>query len=212
MKHSTASRWVRKRSRTRDHLARTAYRLFEARGYEAVTMEEIAVAADVAKGTLYNHFELKEALLAHAFHLQLADNLEALRKLILSEKIFATRLKVLLQSSARWCQDHRGYLAPFIRFEVSQATAAKGRKNSPENGMIALYETLIAQAQAEGDVRTDLTASHLAMLLHYLYFCALMRWLEMPALSLGEEFAAVIAIFLQGARVPRVAVRRPAKR
>jgi AcrR family transcriptional regulator len=212
MTDSTGDRWVRKRSRTRDHLARTAYRLFEARGYEAVTMEEIAVAADVAKGTLYNHFELKEALLAHAIHLQLANDLEALRELILSEKTFATRLKVLLLASARWCEDHRGYLAPFVRFQVSQATAATSRESNSDNGMIALYEVLIAQAQTDGEVRTDLTASHLAMMLHYLYFCALMRWLEMPDLSLGEEFAAVIVVFLQGARIPRLAVNRSTKR
>src|SRR5579872_6034237 len=193
MNNLTADRWVRKRSRTRDHLARTAYRLFEARGYEAVTMEEIAVAADVAKGTLYNHFDLKEALLAHAIHLQLANDLEALHELILREKTLATRLKVLLQASARWCQGHHGYLAPYIRFEVSQATEATRRESNQDNGMIVLYGSLIAQAQADGEVRTDLAASHLAMLLHYLYFCALMRWLEIPALNLDEEFAVVIA-------------------
>ena len=175
-------------------------------------MEEIAVAADVAKGTLYNHFDLKEALLAHATHLQLANDLEALRGLILSEKTLATRLKVLLEASARWCQEHRGYLAPLIRFEVSQATAATSGAGNPDNGMIALYKALIAQAQANGEVRTDLTASHLAMLFHHLYFCALMRWLGIPALSLGEEFAAVIVVFLQGACAPRLPVHRSAKR
>ena len=43
----------RKRSRTLDHLAATAFALFEARGYDAVTMEQVAAEADVASvGTM----------------------------------------------------------------------------------------------------------------------------------------------------------------
>lgn len=36
-------------------------------GYEAVCMEQIADAADVAKATLYNYFPVKEALIGHRF-------------------------------------------------------------------------------------------------------------------------------------------------
>ncbi len=44
-------------------------------GYESVTMEQIAAAADVARGTLYNHFPFKEAVLAYWIHGQLAKDL-----------------------------------------------------------------------------------------------------------------------------------------
>lgn len=48
--------------RTREAIVAAAGRLFSARGYEATTMDEIAAAAGVAKGTLYRHFAGKEAL------------------------------------------------------------------------------------------------------------------------------------------------------
>ncbi|CAJ0730919.1 hypothetical protein R77592_02498 [Ralstonia mannitolilytica] len=54
----------RKRLQTLDHLAATAFALFEQHGYDAVTMEQIAAQADVSKGTLYNHFPLKEGSIA----------------------------------------------------------------------------------------------------------------------------------------------------
>ena len=38
----------RKRAQTLDHLAAVAFALFEEHGYDAVTMEQIAVASDVA--------------------------------------------------------------------------------------------------------------------------------------------------------------------
>ena len=49
---SDPGRRERKRLLQLDHLADTAWALFDAEGYEAVTMERIAAVADVAKGTL----------------------------------------------------------------------------------------------------------------------------------------------------------------
>src|SRR4051794_31969850 len=52
----------RKKARTRRHIADTAARLFAERGYERVTVSEIARAAEVAEQTLYNYFPTKEQL------------------------------------------------------------------------------------------------------------------------------------------------------
>ncbi|WP_305786479.1 TetR/AcrR family transcriptional regulator [Symbioplanes lichenis] len=54
----------RKKARTRRLIADTAARLFAERGYEQVTVSEIARAAEVAEQTLYNYFPAKEQLVA----------------------------------------------------------------------------------------------------------------------------------------------------
>jgi AcrR family transcriptional regulator len=51
-----------KKARTRQLIAETAARLFAERGYEQVTVSEIARAAEVAEQTLYNYFPTKEHL------------------------------------------------------------------------------------------------------------------------------------------------------
>jgi AcrR family transcriptional regulator len=51
-----------KKARTRRLIAETAARLFAERGYEKVTVSEIARAAEVADQTLYNYFPTKEQL------------------------------------------------------------------------------------------------------------------------------------------------------
>ncbi|XVU21603.1 TetR/AcrR family transcriptional regulator [Actinoplanes sp. CA-054009] len=51
-----------KKARTRRLIADTAARLFAERGYEQVTVSEIARAAEVAEQTLYNYFPSKELL------------------------------------------------------------------------------------------------------------------------------------------------------
>jgi AcrR family transcriptional regulator len=52
----------RKKAATRAHIADTALALFLDRGYENVTVREVAAAADVSPTTLLNHFSTKEAL------------------------------------------------------------------------------------------------------------------------------------------------------
>jgi AcrR family transcriptional regulator len=52
----------RKKRATHDAIAKTARRLFAARGFDAVTVAEIAVAANVSEKTVFNHFATKEDL------------------------------------------------------------------------------------------------------------------------------------------------------
>jgi AcrR family transcriptional regulator len=52
----------RKKRATRDAIAATARRLFAARGFEDVTVAEVAAAADVSEKTVFNHFATKEDL------------------------------------------------------------------------------------------------------------------------------------------------------
>jgi AcrR family transcriptional regulator len=52
----------RKKRRTRQHLSDVATGLFVERGFDAVTIAEIAQAADVSVNTVYNYFPAKEDL------------------------------------------------------------------------------------------------------------------------------------------------------
>lgn len=52
----------RKREQTRRSIAGAAMRLFLERGFDAVTIAEVAEAADVSVNTVFNHFPTKEDL------------------------------------------------------------------------------------------------------------------------------------------------------
>ena len=53
---------ARKKRAAREAIAATARRLFAERGFDTVTVAEIAAAADVSEKTVFNHFPTKEDL------------------------------------------------------------------------------------------------------------------------------------------------------
>jgi AcrR family transcriptional regulator len=57
-----APRRARKKSAVRAKIIATAIALFSKHGIAAVTVEQIAEAADIGKGTIYNYFDTKEAV------------------------------------------------------------------------------------------------------------------------------------------------------
>jgi len=55
-------RRARKKAQTREGIRAVAHRLFAERGFEAVTIADVAAEADVAVQTVFNHFTTKEDL------------------------------------------------------------------------------------------------------------------------------------------------------
>src|SRR4051794_31697268 len=55
-----SSRRTIKKERTRRHIIEAAIELFARDGIDAVTVDQLAAAADVGKGTVYNYFHTKE--------------------------------------------------------------------------------------------------------------------------------------------------------
>jgi AcrR family transcriptional regulator len=73
---SIASRRDRKKSDARATIIATAIELFSKHGVAGVTVEQIAEAADIGKGTIYNYFDTKEAVVV-AFMVDLERKVQA---------------------------------------------------------------------------------------------------------------------------------------
>lgn len=204
----------RKRLQAKEHLARTAGALFAAHGYQAVTMEQIAATADVARGTLYNHFPVKEAVLAHWLHLDLAANLTTLHEQLKTRPGFADGALHVLNHSAAWCELHPDYLAPYLRFRFLGigAESSLSRDSEQLSDIADTFGWLIRRAQTSGEIRDDLDPVRLTIEFHHLYLGAMLRWLAEPSLKLRQEFAAAVDLFLYGAAAPAKTLPKPRKK
>jgi AcrR family transcriptional regulator len=58
---------ARKKARTHDAIADAAIALFLARGFDPVSINDVAAAAEVSKPTLFRYFPTKEDLVLHRF-------------------------------------------------------------------------------------------------------------------------------------------------
>jgi AcrR family transcriptional regulator len=193
-----AGRRERKRQQTMDHLADTAWELFEAQGYEAVTMEAIAEAADVAKGTLYKYFPVKETLLRHHFHRELAEGFPEVLAQLSSLPTATAQLRGFLEMSADWSIRNRQHLGPYLHLRMSETSVPYDLNSPNRSGMEQVFLGFIRNGQESGEFRSDIESAVATHYLEFLYLGALMRWLNGMATDLHEEFDTMLDFGLRG--------------
>lgn len=163
--HETASRWEQRKERTHRRLLEEAGRLFTTKGFDAVTVEEIASAADVAKGTFFNYFESKENLLGELLYSRMQSLLTSPPA---PELPADERIRVLFQTL--WQE-----LAPYrhlARRMFAHAMAHPKPEYLPPDqptASLALAD-LIREGQAQGVFRPDINAELAGGLLTTYFF------------------------------------------
>ncbi|WP_374354981.1 TetR/AcrR family transcriptional regulator [Chitinimonas sp.] len=202
MTNSEIGRRERKRQLTAELLANTAFALFEAHGFDNVSMEQIAEAADVAKGTLYKHFPVKEALLTHYLHAMVQTQLPVLQQAMASETDSLQRITRYFRAASVWAQRHQRYMPYYLEHRLSQPIRAQDRQRS---GTESILIGLISDAQAQGRLRADHDASLLTSYLQTQYLTALLRWVMQADADLDRELDAMLDLFLHGCRAERQA-------
>jgi AcrR family transcriptional regulator len=208
---ATVGRRERKRQTMRDLLAETAFRLFDAMGYDAVTMERIAEEADVARGTLYKHFPVKEALVAYQFRKEIEEGMAAIGPRMRRQPAFAARMKLLLGASAQWAKSRRDYVPHYIRFRWM--TANLGQRQATDDpyssGTYRILEALFHEGQAAGQVRSDLAPARLAMTFEMMLSGAVTLWLNHPEVDLQRQYEFELEVLLKG--IVKAPVAKPSR-
>jgi AcrR family transcriptional regulator len=121
----------RKKQQTRELIAETALQLFLERGFDGVTVAEVAQAADVAQKTVFNYFPTKEDLFYWRLESFEAELLDAVRDRRPGEPVLA--------AFGRFVLEPRGLLA-------KQDPAARERLTAITR-MIAESPALLAREQ-----------------------------------------------------------------
>jgi AcrR family transcriptional regulator len=100
----SAGRRERKKQRTREALIDAAFRLFQEKGFEATTVEEIADDVDVSSRTFFRYFASKEDVVLTFQEEQFTRMLEALAARPASEPV-VTALRNATVSVLRACEN-----------------------------------------------------------------------------------------------------------
>lgn len=140
-----SDRRSRKRLATRRAISEVADRLFRERGFENVTVDEIATAADVGRMTVFNHFARKEDL----FFDRDEEAREILRETLRTRDPQVSPIGTLHRLAHRLVQER----APFLDFSPGSRTFIETVERSA---------TLTARARAIRDELAQILSESLA--------------------------------------------------
>jgi AcrR family transcriptional regulator len=146
----------RKKQKTRVLIAETARRLFSERGFEAVSVAEIAREAEVAEATVFNYFPTKEDLVYHGM-----EAFEAELLAVISDRPAG---QSAIDAFGRFVSEPRGFLAATDQasqealLSASRMIAASPALIARERQILARYTESVAMLLA---AETDAQVSDL---------------------------------------------------
>jgi AcrR family transcriptional regulator len=182
---SEPTRRERKKDETRRRIFDAAIALFRERGFEATTVDDITERADVGRGTFFNHFPRKDAVLAFLSEERSREAEENLSLLLEAPEPMRAKLQHIYRHAALAHEGDRE-LARFVfaewmkhAFAPTQETDARWHR---------LIVSMLAQGRERGQMRGELDDSRVESMLSAIYVATVYQWLFCP-----EDCAGAVA-------------------
>lgn len=107
----SASSWREtKKKHLRDELLRSALKLFEDRGVERVSVDDIAKEAGVAKGTFYLYFKSKDEIFREVIKTGMKDYANMVKAVVESTGDRLEQLSNMLETQLKFFDSHRSMI------------------------------------------------------------------------------------------------------
>jgi AcrR family transcriptional regulator len=202
--HEETSRRERKKEETRHRIFHAAVDLFRERGFEHTTVDDITEKADVAKGTFFNYFPRKEAVLGYLSEERLSAIEDNASAMFAADRDAREKLiEIYLLAAASYEEDQE-----LTRFVLVELMRRAFRPN--EEGAVRWHhvvETLLRQGQERGEIRADLPTERGEALLTGTYFATLFQWAFCsdgiarqlhPCFQLRDEMRTRLTLIMEG--------------
>ena len=158
----------RKKEQTRQLIAETARQLFTERGFDGVTVAEIARAADVSEKTVFNYFPTKEDLVYSRLESFEAELLAAVRERPRGESVVAAFMRFVSRPRGLLAEEDAGAQLRAITAVIAGSPALLAREQQIfERYTAALAGVIAGETGAEVEawiVANALIGVHRALL------------------------------------------------
>ncbi len=164
----TQERKERERDERRNTIVDAAEAIILIKGFEGTTMEEIAEAAELSKGTLYLYFRSKEELFLEVNLRGLRLLSENLSAVVRDEATAAENALELGKAYIHFSREHAGY------FKIIMTCQSAGQERTDHLRKSLLFEpgspllvflNVIEKGRLDGTIRHDIPAVELALVL-----------------------------------------------
>jgi AcrR family transcriptional regulator len=204
MEQIRVSRTERKKEETRKRIIAVAMDLFNKQGFEQTTVEQIAEEADVNKGTIYNHFPAKEAIIsAYLQKIIKEQGPEALNQ-ALQLPDTRSRLVSVLYKALDWfhVKYNRDIFERYYAYRTQKVFQVfRDGDLSESSGFRDVLEPIIKMGMAAGEIRRDINSMILAAHLETMYSNWSVLWVANPQLfPIEEGINMIMNLFLDGVK------------
>ena len=167
----------RNKQRISRRIISTASELFKTRGYHSTTMDDIAEKAEISRGTLFNYFPSKEALLL-PWGQEIMDQkiLPQLAKYLKTQPTVWQVLHMLFTKMSGDLREYPDVIQAFVREAAKQSHLVS--KDSEAVDHQDLYIQIIRYGQERGEIRADLPVENLASYLGALQMSLIFRIID----------------------------------
>lgn len=146
-----------------------AIRRFDASGYSATTMDEVAADAGISKGSIYNYFQSKEELFAQLFGAMASQKQNEIEAAMAQAGSPSKRIHCFVDQWAAHQSERQRFGRLFLEF---WATAARGKQSHLAKTFSQFYNrwrdllsATITQGIQEGEFRKDFSPPTAATLI-----------------------------------------------
>lgn len=163
---------------TRDRIFETATDLFMSTGYDGTSVADITKKAGVAKGTFFNHFPTKASILGELGREQLSRALDVVEGAErMSTWPFDRQVEHVFRTLARSVDQAPDLARLWVEWASTDPGAREVRQSEDER-LKSILTSLVKAGKRSEDLRPDVLADRMAVLLVGLYDSALRQWCE----------------------------------
>lgn len=186
------------KKRRRERIFRAAMELFRTRGFHGTTATDIAKAAHVSRGTFFNYFPYKEAVLLDYGSLLLSGLREEVRKRLATGEEPLALLHLVFARLNEAVRREKDLLLPLL-YELLNPDPLRAKAAFEALPLGDLLAELLKPLREKGQVRQDLSLERMGRTLADLYFLSALRWAAYtPHRDLDQEIERSLRIALEG--------------
>lgn len=196
------SRRARRKTETLRRIEEAGWMLLTTRGYEATSTREIAEAADIAAGTLFNYFPEKRSLLIHLMQRQIDAAVRRAFETMASSTLEEELTHVFAALTRCYAQERR-----LSRVFIKELLFTDGERRAESAAwtfdLVKQIAGVVSNAQRRGELDPTIEPMEAAQQVFSAHYFGLVTWLggTIPSRAAQEEqFQASLRLLLRGLR------------
>lgn len=191
---------LRKSEATRESILNAAARVFRAEGYSGATLSGIAARIGMKAGSLYYHFDSREALVEAVMARGVTRTAEAVKAKLGALPANAKkmeRLRAAIETHLLLILEQEDIASATIKLIWQVPPAIRERILAQQRAYGAVWKKLLSEARAAGDIRPDLDLSVVRMaIMGALNWSA--DWYRLGKMSPAAIAADIVALLTGG--------------